>query len=64
MEVKIIKKGSNLVNKKEGSHLNQNKKQNFSEEKKVEQSVSGWISELREKKKYEFLKARLILGNL
>jgi hypothetical protein len=45
-------------------HLNEDQKSNLNEEKKVERSVSSWISEFREKKKYEFLKAQLLLTNL
>ncbi len=66
MEIKVIKKGTTLNNKETDSAVPNSKPKPDSNnlEKKVEHNISSWVSELREKKSFEFLRTRSFLFGL
>jgi hypothetical protein len=63
MKIKIIKKGTKN-NEAADFSLSENViKPPKKVEKKVETNILGWVSELREKKRFEFIQAQNLFGN-
>ena len=54
MFVKVIKKNSSKVENNRVNTIHKEEKTSKNPEKKIERTILGWISELREKKVFEF----------
>ncbi len=66
MTIKIIKKRTIAIENSDSAVLNveESKSGYLRLEEKVENNISNWISELREKKQLEFLRTRSFLRGL
>jgi hypothetical protein len=60
MKVKVIKK----YRKDKVSRLERDTNESKNIERKVSSNILSWVEEMRVKKEFEFLNARLMLGNL
>ncbi len=63
MKIKIIKKGTKNNNTADFSLNNEVTNLPKKPDNRVESNILDWISELREKKRFEFIQARNLLGN-
>jgi hypothetical protein len=66
MQIKVIKKDSNLNQNNESVNLNSRAEppQNNQLEQTAERNISKWVSELRRKKELEFLNTRNFLQGM
>ena len=64
MQIKVIKKGTISDNEAKPQVVRKNKRSFKDVEKKVEANISGWISELRERKSMEFLRTQSLITTM
>ncbi|HRH41552.1 MAG TPA: hypothetical protein PKY82_07915 [Pyrinomonadaceae bacterium] len=64
MKVKIIKKTENMENKNISFFQENVPPQKKKVEEKVIQNVLGWVEDLREKKRFEFINSQALLNGL
>ena len=66
MQIKVIKKDSNLNQTNESVNLNSKARssQDINPEQKAEHNITKWVSELRRKKELEFLNTRNFLQGM
>ena len=64
MQIKVIKKGTISDNEAKPPVVRKNKRSFKDLEKKVEENISGWISELRQRKSMEFLRTQSLITTM